>query len=145
MLAGNFIGIEGMQRLSHLVQHEVRGIHHVIDWTQADSRETFLQPVRRLAHFNAFDAHARVTRTSIAVLHRHLDWQGIALHFERIHIRFGQSNILSMRFVVSIQVARYAVVRSSVIAVRRDVHFDDIVVLEMEILFRGQTDRRILR
>ena len=58
MLTFDLIGIERVQGLTHLMQHEVRGIHHVVYRTQTDGGQTLLEPIRRLFHGHTLDAHA---------------------------------------------------------------------------------------
>ena len=67
----------------------------------------------------------------------------MALHGKRTHVRLGQRHVLSVCTIVRIQVARHTIVRSTVIAVRSDIHFNHIVIIQMEIVFRGQTNRRV--
>ena len=45
LMAFDFVCIESVQGLPHLVKHEVRGVHDVIDWTQPNRCECFLEPV----------------------------------------------------------------------------------------------------
>ena len=68
-----FIGIESMQRLTALVQHEVRYVHDIIDRTQTNRQQTVLQPFRTLLNGHSLDAHARIPRTCIRRINYHLD------------------------------------------------------------------------
>ncbi len=69
------IGIEGVQGLTALVEHEIGHIDDVIDRTQTDSEQAILEPFRRLLDLHALDAHARIARTGIRCLYGHLDRQ----------------------------------------------------------------------
>ena len=73
MVALNLIGIKRVQRLTGLVEHEVRYVHHVVDTPDTDCPQCVLQPFRRLVYADAFDAHARVTRAGISSLYANAD------------------------------------------------------------------------
>ena len=42
--AGEFRGVEGVERLAEFVEHEVRDIDDVVDGAQADGFEALLEP-----------------------------------------------------------------------------------------------------
>ena len=48
LITFDLVSIKRVQRLSALVQYEVRHIDHVIDRTKADCQQAVLQPFRRL-------------------------------------------------------------------------------------------------
>ena len=102
MVALNLIGIKRVQRLTRLMEHEVRYVHHVVDTPDTDCPQCVLQPFRRLVYADAFDAHARVTRAGISSLYADADRQVVALHSESVHRRLRECHLLTMRLIVSI-------------------------------------------
>ena len=135
-----------MECLAVLVQHEVGDIHDVVDRTQTDSCQRFLEPIGTLPDLHATHHHAAVTRTSLGVLHRDAYRAVGLIDAEAALVGTGEDDIiLPVRPVVGIEVACHAVVRDSVRTVRRDIHLDERVVLQMEVLACRQTYRRILR
>ena len=44
-VAFDFVCVEGVECLTHFVEYEVGHVHHVVDWTNTDGVEGFLEPV----------------------------------------------------------------------------------------------------
>ena len=74
LIAFDLVRVKSMQRLTALVQHEVRYIDDIVDWSETDSQQTVLQPFRTLLDLHTFDAHARVTRTSLRRIHEDVNF-----------------------------------------------------------------------
>ena len=55
LVAFDLVSIEGMERLTHFVQHEVRDIDDVVNRTKTDSQQAVFEPLRRFFHFHTFD------------------------------------------------------------------------------------------
>ena len=143
-MPANLVVVEGVQRLSHLVQNEIGYVHHVVDGAQTDGSEGVLQPFGRLFDGHACDADSRVTRRTLAIHYLYLDRQ-IGFLLRQFGLRLGQLYIHAMRLIVCVQVARYAVMAGSVGAVGRDIHLNHIVALHMIVLRRGNAHRRVCR
>ena len=141
----NLVGIKSVQRLTALMQHEVRYIHDVIDRTQTDSQQAVLEPFRRFFDLYTLDAHARITRTSVRCFYRHLHRQLMVVDLKVLYARLRQCDILSVCLIISIQIARYAIVRSSIRAVRRDIHLNDCIVFDVIVVGSFHANRRIGR
>ena len=139
----DFIRIKWVQSLSHLMEHKVGNVHHVVDRTDTNGRKCFLQPIRWLLDSHALDAHTRITRTSLCILYNHLNWQIIAIHFKRLYRRFGKSNILTMCLIIRIQVTRNTIVASTIRTVRSNIYLNERIILYTKILFSRHTHRSI--
>ena len=147
LLTFDLVGIKGVERLAHLMQHEIGHIHYVVNRTQADGGQRVLQPLGRLLDGHTLDADARVTRTSLRGFQHDFNRQQVGgeLVVERTHVGFGQGDVLSMCLVIRIQVACYAVVRCGIGSVRRDIHLNDRVVLDMIVVGGFHAHRRVRR
>ena len=139
----DLVGIERVQRLTALVQHEVRYVYDIIDRTQTDSEQAVLEPFRRLFDRHAIDAHARITRTCIRCINYHLDRQIVIFDLKVLYRWLLQTNILTVGFVVSVQIACNAKMTCRIRTVRRDIHFDDRVVLDVVVVRSLHTHRRV--
>ncbi len=60
--------VEGVQRLTELVEDEVGDIHHVVDRAQPDRTKALAEPCRRWADDHPFDHASREPRAPIRVL-----------------------------------------------------------------------------
>ena len=145
MITFDLIRIKSMQSLTILMQHEVCDIHNIVDRSQADGSQCFLQPIRTLLDLYATNHHTTVTRACLSVLHTNGNRAILLIDTEAALIRAGKGNIiLTVCLIVSIQVTCYTVMRDSIRTVRRDIHLDERIVLQMKILAGRHAYRCIL-
>ena len=74
LVALDLVCIEGVKRLSALMEHEVRDIDDVVNRTQTDSEQAVLEPIRRFFDLHTFDIDTRITRSSIGRVHMDAYW-----------------------------------------------------------------------
>ena len=74
LVALYLVGIEGVKRLSALMEDEVRDINDVVNRTQTYSEQTVLEPIRRFFYLYTFDIETRITRSSIGRVHDDGNW-----------------------------------------------------------------------
>ena len=68
VVAGNHVGIEGVEGLAHFHEHEVGDVDHVVDGTDAHGAELVLQPVRRVGHMDILQGDACVSGAEFRLL-----------------------------------------------------------------------------
>ena len=146
MITFNLIRIKSMQSLTVLMQHEVCDIHNIVDRPEPDGGQRFLQPIRTLLHLYALDHYSAVSGASIGILNRHAYGRTLLIYTEAALIRTCERNLfLSVRLIIGVQVARYAIMRDSVRTVRSNINLDERVVLQVEIFAGRHTYRRVSR
>ena len=136
LVSADLVVVEGVERLTHLVQDEVGDVHHVVDGAQTDGSECVLQPFGRLLDSHAGDADARVTRSAFFVFDSHFDRQVRCFGSERC-VGFAEREVHAVCLIIGVQVARDAEMAGSVRAVGRDVHLDEVVALHVVVLRCG--------
>ena len=62
------IEVEGVERLTELMEHEVGDVDHVVDRSQSDGAEPLAQPSRRRPHDHALDHPGSEARAALRVL-----------------------------------------------------------------------------
>ena len=67
-VAGDAVGVEGVEGLAEVVEDVVRDVHHVVLRLDANGPEPLLHPVRRRAHLNAGQGHPQVDRGTVGIL-----------------------------------------------------------------------------
>ena len=137
--AGNAVQVEAVERLPRAVKQVVGNIDHVVDGTQPDSRQTLFQPVGTLGHLHVAHRHTAVPDTSLVVLHLDSDTPIGTVDGKVGHRRTVQSTVVPPVSQIGCQVAGYAIVRSSVDAVGGNIDFENVVALDIIILFGGST------
>ena len=135
--------VKGVQRLTKLVQDVIRHVHHVVDRSKANGRQSTAQPLGALADGHAADRQAGVTWAALGVDGLDDDgrrWVVDAEAFGRWALeRYGSAPLLE----VGGQVAGHAVVRRCIDAVRRDVDLQHVVRLDLIVFRRGQAHGRV--
>ena len=133
--AGDLRGIEGVQRLADLVQHEVGDIDDVVDRAQADRLEPFLQPHRALGDLHTGNPHRGVERAGLRRFDLHaVGGDAVARRdFQQLQRDFQQRR----------HFPRHAIVAEQVGAVRCDLDFQKDVVVEQ--LLHGLPDGSVGR
>ena len=137
-------GVEGVQRLAGLEEHEVGNVHHVVDGLEADGHQPLLQPFRAGGHLHALHRDAGVAGRALAVQHLHGD--GLPFPFaESLHGREAERcrNVLAAE--VAVEVTGHAYVGSRINAVGGNLIFNHGLVLELEVLLGGSAHHGALR
>ena len=142
--AADLAGVEGVERLAQLEEHEIGDIDHVVDRAQPDAHQTLLEPFRRRGYLDAADRDARVARGAFAVAHLHRD--PLALAFaECVHGRHHQLAGQVVEPQPGVQVAGHAPMGGRVDAVGRDLVFDHRLGAELEVFLGRGADHGVLR
>ena len=139
LAAGDAVQVEAVERLPRAVQQVVGNIDHVVDGSQPDSRQTLLQPVGALGHLHVAHRHAAVSDTGLVILHLDSDAAILAIDGKALYRRTMQAAIVSVLGQIGCQVTSHAVVRCSIDAVGGNVDFENVVALDIVILFGGRT------
>ena len=143
-LAHHLGGVEGVQRLAGLEEHEIGNVHHVVDGLEADGHQPLLQPFRAGGHLHALHRDAGVAGSALAV--QHLHGNGIPFAFaESVHGRDAErcGNVLAAE--VAVEVTGYAYVGSRINTVGGNLVFNHGLVLELEVLLGGSAHHGALR
>ena len=132
-----------MQRLTKLVQDVIRHVHHVVDRSEADGRQSTPQPLGTLADGHAADRQAGVTWAALGVDGLDDDGRRWVVYAEALGRWALQRNGCAPLLEVGGQVAGHAVVRRCIDAVRRDVDLQHVVRLDLIVFRRGQAHGRV--
>ena len=122
-----------MQRMSHLIEHEVGDVHDVVDRTLADGHQSLLHPVGRRAHLHIFQRNADIAGRQV----RRLNHDGnrfAGTGFERAHVRQRPFHGNVVLHTIGIKVAGHADMAGTVHAVRRQADLEERVFLELQLL-----------
>ena len=131
--AGDLRRVESVERMTHLIEHEVRDVDHAVDRTLADGHQALLQPLGRRAHFDIFERDANVTGCQIGGLHLHGDGRADT-GLERAHVGQGPFHGDAILLAVGIQVAGHADVAGAVHAVGRQADLEERIFLQLQLL-----------
>ena len=125
------------------MQDVIRHVHHVVDRSEADGRQSSPQPLGTLADSHTADRQAGVTWAALGVDGLDDDGRRWVVHAEAFGRwalqRYGCAPLLE----VGGQVAGHAVVRRCIDAVRRDVDLQHVVRLDLIVFRRGQAHGRV--
>ncbi len=102
MVTLNLVGVERVERLPCLVQHEIGHIHHIVDRAQPDGCQRVLEPIRRLVYADALYAHTRIAGAVGGVLDSYLDREIVVLYLESVYARLGERQVGAVREIVGI-------------------------------------------
>ena len=133
LAAGDLRRVEGVERMAHLVEHEVRDVHDIVDRALADGHQALLHPVGRRTDFHILEGDADITGGQIG----RLDHNGDGFPcpgLEPAHVGKGPFDRDVVLYAIGIQVARHADVAGTVHAVRRQTDLEERVFLQMELL-----------
>ena len=124
-----------MQRLSGSMEYIIGNIHHIIDRTQSDSRQTLLQPIGTFCHFHIPHRHSAVPDTCFMVRYIDIDTALFSIDSEIVYRRPVQSGIFTPLCQISGQITGNAIMRSCIDTIRGNIHFEDIIALYIIIVF----------
>ena len=85
----DFIGIEGVKRLTELVQNEVRNIDNIVYRVQAHRFKTFLQPLGRRCNLDARNRNACVAAAAFVFGNLDAEWAAVVVNLERANVGNG--------------------------------------------------------
>ena len=134
-----------MERLTQAMQYIVGYIHYIINRTQTDSREPLLQPVRTFLDRYAFDGYTRIADAGIGIFHNDFDSRCFVFDMEALDRRALQFGRFPVPLQVGSQVASHTEMGSCIDAVRCDIDFEDIVALDIVVVFCRHPDLRFCR
>ena len=150
VLDNNFVAlhhvcIKAMHRLT-ISHHDVVGdVDDIINRTKTYDGQPVLQPFRRLLHFAPRNAHASVAAACFRILDFNVNRKRVVCHLKFVAIRTMKRCLHTIGLHPRIEVACHAVVRETVGAVCRDVHFDEPIALDVVVLGSRSTHLCIFR
>ena len=136
-LALDHICVEAVEGLAVSHHYIIGNIDDIVDGAEANGVEFLLQPFGRLLHLATFNAHSTIARAGFGILHLNGNVKVVIVHTEALHAGTVKGCRLTVLHEIGIEVAGHAIVRAGIGAVGRDIYFDEVVALKLEI-FRGR-------
>ena len=141
----NHISIKAMQRLSICHHDIISNVDDIVDRTQADDRETILQPFGTFLDNTILQRQRTIARTSLRSHNTHRNLKLSIIHDKTIARRTMQSSPVAILYQPGIQVARHTIVAASISTVWSDIHLNQIVALQLIVFSSRRTHDSILR
>ena len=145
LAALDLCGIEGVQRLSELEEHEVGDVDQVVLGVNARGPQAVLHPLGRGADLAARDRDAHVAGAGLVVFDADRHGQVVVVHGKGRDVGPLHLRPLAAATEVGRQVARHADVRGGIHPVGRQADLDQVVVLDAEVLPGRHADGRVGR
>ena len=123
-----------MQGLAQFEQHEIGDVHEVVLGVDARGAQTVLHPVGRGADLASRDRDARIAGCGLGVFDADFHIQIVVVGGESRNVGQLHRNAFAAALQVGRQIAGHTDVRRGIHAVGRKADFDQIVVLDMQVL-----------
>ena len=137
--------VERVQRIAKFMQHQVRGVHHVVDGLHPNGAQLLLGPVWAGRHRDVVQLHGEVMRA--VVLGLHIEGDAATLGQGRVQgggLRKGQRSHVHGAHPVDgavhqsgPQVAGHPPMPHGIVAVGRQANFNDVVSFQADELRQG--------
>ena len=141
----NHISIKAMQRLSIRHHDIISDVDNIVDRTQADDRETILQPFGTFLDNTILQRQRTIARTSLRSHNTHRNLELSIIHDKTIARRTMQSSPVAILYQPGIQVARHTIVATSIGTIWSNIHLNQKVALQLIVFSSRRTHDGILR